>query len=333
VKILCGSSKGKKTTLLKKTITIIGSGVWGLSLARILKKNGHDIVLWTHSLEKSIKLRKQFSEYRVFNHLTQACQSSEYLFLCVSSPFVHDLSQQLKKTIKPHQKIVCATKGFDIERLESVYTILKNHFSEKKIFVLSGPNIAKEINADLPAATVIAGKSVGEVRLLQKILTTESFRVYGSADPVGVHLGGTFKNTYAIVAGIAHGLKLGDNAISAMMVRALAEMKLLAVKMGAKAGTLDGLSGAGDLMTTCYSVLSRNHHVGIELAKGKKLNQILKNMNEVAEGVLTCKAMEILSKKYKVLMPITHQIFQVLYKNKKPQTALAELMKRPPSFE
>jgi glycerol-3-phosphate dehydrogenase (NAD(P)+) len=180
---------------------------------------------------------------------------------------------------------------------------------------------------------VIAGKSVKEVRGLQKMLTTDFFRVYGSNDPVGVHLGGTFKNTYAIAAGIAYGLKLGDNAISALIVRSLAEMKLLAVKMGARASTVDGLSGAGDLMTTCYSVLSRNHHVGEELAKGKKLSQILKSMNEVAEGVLTCKAMEVLSKKYKVLMPITHQIFQVLYQNKKPQTALAELMKRPPSFE
>jgi glycerol-3-phosphate dehydrogenase (NAD(P)+) len=319
--------------LPKKTITIIGSGVWGLSLARILKKNNHDVVLWTHSLEKSIALRKQFSEYKIFNHLAQAVQQSQYLFLCVSSPFVYDLSQQLKKIIKSHQKIVCATKGFDIERLESVYTILKNHFSEKNLFVLSGPNIAKEINAGLPAATVVAGKNFKAVPEIQKLLNTSFFRVYGSKDPVGVHLGGTFKNTYAIVAGIAHGLKLGDNAISAMMVRALAEMKLLAVKMGAQAGTLDGLSGAGDLMTTCYSVLSRNHHVGIELAKGKKLNQILKSMNEVAEGVLTCKAMQILSKKYRVLMPITNQIFQVLYKNKKPQTALAELMKRPPSFE
>jgi len=319
--------------LPKKTITIIGSGVWGLSLARILKKNGHDLILWTHSLEKSIKLRKQFPGYQVFNHLTQAIQQSEYLFLCVSSPFVFDLSQQLKKIIKPHQKIICATKGFDIKRLESVYAILKNHFSEKNIFVLSGPNIAKEIDAGLPAATVIAGKSVKEVEKLQKILTTDFFRVYGSSDPVGVHLGGTFKNTYAIVAGIAYGLRLGDNAISAMMVRALAEIKLLAVKMGAKAGTLDGLSGAGDLMTTCYSNLSRNHYVGVELAKGKKLKQILKNMNEVAEGVLTCQAMEILSNKYKVSMPITHQIFQVLYKNKKPNVALGELMKRPPSFE
>jgi hypothetical protein len=171
--------------------------------------------------------------------------------------------------------MICATKGFDIQRLESVYTILKNHFSEKNLFVLSGPNIAKEINADLPAATVVAGKNFKAIPDIQKLLNTAFFRVYGSKDPVGVHLGGTFKNTYAIVAGIAHGLKLGDNAISAMMVRALAEMKLLALKMGANAGTLDGLSGAGDLMTTCYSILSRNHHVGIELAKGKKLNQIL----------------------------------------------------------
>jgi glycerol-3-phosphate dehydrogenase (NAD(P)+) len=319
--------------LPKTKITIIGSGVWGLSLAKVLKLNGSNIVLWTHSLEKSIKLRKQFKNYQVFNHLTQACQASEYLFLCVSSPYVYELCQQLKKIIYPHQKIICATKGFDIERLLSVYTILKSHFSEKNIFVLSGPNIAREIDAGLPAATVIAGKNTKEIPVIQKLLNTSFLRVYGSTDPMGVHLGGTFKNTYAIVAGIAHGLKLGDNAISAMIVRALAEMKLLAVKMGAKANTLDGLSGAGDLMTTCYSVLSRNHHVGMELAKGKKLKQILKSMNEVAEGVLTCKAMDQLAQKHKVLMPITHQIFQVLYKNKKPRIALAELMKRPPSFE
>ena len=201
------------------------------------------------------------------------------------------------------------------------------------ICTLSGPSHAEEVSRKIPTSVVVAGFKEEVAQKVQLIFMNHYFRVYTNSDLIGVELGGSLKNIIAIAAGICDGLGLGDNTKGALITRGLAEMTRLAEKLGAKPSTLAGLCGMGDLITTCISRHSRNRFVGEQIAKGKTLEEVLKNMVMVAEGVKTTKSAYQLAKKYQVEMPITQQIFQILFENKNPQQALLDLMTRDPKSE
>jgi glycerol-3-phosphate dehydrogenase (NAD(P)+) len=230
--------------------------------------------------------------------------------------------------IKKDALIISAVKGLEIETQKRMSEIIKEELPCEKISVISGPNISKEIARGLPAATVAASADIEIAKLVQQILNSSRFRVYTNTDVTGTELGGALKNVIAIAAGVADGLMLGNNAKSALMVRGITEIMRLGVAMGGKSETFSGLSGIGDLITTCESTLSRNHQVGVEIAKGRKLKDIITKMYDVAEGVPTSKAAREISRRLKIEMPITEEVYSVLYERKDPFKAISSLMQR-----
>jgi glycerol-3-phosphate dehydrogenase (NAD(P)+) len=326
------------------TIGVIGSGAWGITLAKVLCQNSYRVILWCHNeqIEEEQNKNDYLKEFLAAKtlvtttELTKAVEGSEALLLVVASHFYRLIAADLKPLIKPDQLIISATKGLEElshQRMSEIaFKELGKNIADRYV-VISGPNLSAEILNDQPAAAVAAGKNKENAELVQELFNSSLFRVYTSNDIVGVELGGTLKNVIAIAAGIADGLQYGNNAKSALMIRGIYEMSRLALALGAKPQTLLGLSGMGDLITTCSSKLSRNHQVGEKLAEGQNLQEILKNMKAVAEGIKTTKAVWQLAQEHKIEMPITEQIYQVLYNNKAPKLAISDLMNRKPKSE
>ncbi|MFA4967518.1 MAG: NAD(P)H-dependent glycerol-3-phosphate dehydrogenase [Candidatus Margulisiibacteriota bacterium] len=310
-------------------VSVIGAGAWGTTLSILLAENKHEVSLWTYEKEVFHDIR-DYQENKKYltgfplsalitpaTDLNEAVAGKELVIISVPTQF---LSRFTLRSVKA--PILSASKGIDEETLKLPHEIIGADA------VISGPNLAKEIAAGKPAATVVASKDSALAKKIQKLLSSDKFRVYTNDDVVGVELGGALKNIIAIAAGAADGFGLGDNAKSALLIRGIAEITRLGVSLGANAQTFSGLSGMGDLITTCSSNLSRNHHVGYELAKGKKLPDILASMKDVAEGVPTCRAAVKLAKKQNIEMPITNETYEVLFKGKDPFKAITSLMTR-----
>jgi glycerol-3-phosphate dehydrogenase (NAD(P)+) len=220
------------------------------------------------------------------------------------------------------------TKGIEISSLKRMSELITEELGGIKLAVLSGPTIAREVAAGVPTAAVIASRNKNLRKFLQKVFMTEKFRIYTNDDVIGVELGGSIKNVIAIACGISDGLGFGANTKAALLARGLAEISRLGRGMGAKVATFSGISGLGDLVTTCISPYSRNRFVGEQIGRGKSLLQIKRRMRMVAEGVATAKSAYKLCLKYKVDMPISKEIYSVLYKNKSPERAVRDLMTR-----
>ncbi len=319
---------------------VIGCGAWGTTLAKILAENGHQVSLWCHDkkIAEAIQKKKENTFLLPGIKLPQNIQTctvlaeiqAELFVLVTASEFFKATLMELKNNFNKDTLILSATKGLDKTTDKTPMQIMSETFPQykKNMAVLSGPNIAVEIAKMKPATTVISADDPETAGKIQKIFYNNYFRVYTNHDVIGTEMGGTLKNIIAIAAGIIDGLELGDNAKSALMVRGMVEMSKLAIKMGARQETLFGLTGMGDLITTCSSKLSRNHFVGQELARGKKLSEILQDMKAVAEGVNTAKAAYDLSQKLGVTMPVTEQIYQILFQDKNIEIAIKELMSR-----
>lgn len=322
-------------------ISVLGCGAWGTTLAKILAENNQDVLLWCHdqAVAESVA-QKQVNDYlpgiklpaniKTTTDLDLAVAEAQLLVVVTASEFFKKTLEQIKSKISSHTLILSATKGLDSTRDQRMSEIMLDVFPEhaEQVAVLSGPNISMEIAKQQPAVTVISSKNLQTAKIIQEAFNAPYFRVYTNDDVIGTELGGTLKNIIAIAAGVIDGLGLGDNAKSALMVRGMVEMSKLAVRLGAKQETLFGLTGMGDLITTCSSSLSRNHYVGQELAKGRKLTEILKGMKAVAEGVNTTKAAFDLAKKYEVAMPVTEQMYYILFQNKDIKEAVRDLMTR-----
>lgn len=320
-------------------VSVIGAGAWGTTLAQLAAENGHTVTLWSFEKEVTEHIN-EFHENKKYlcgfqlsanieatSDIKKACDS-EIIFIVTPSQFLRHTLKCMKGCIKKDAIVVSAVKGLELETQKTMSQIIKEELSPAKFVVLSGPNISKEIAKGLPAAAVAASGDINTAKTVQKIMNNQRFRIYTNTDIIGVELGGTLKNVIAIAAGAADGLNLGNNAKSALLVRGIAEITRLGVAMGGKYETFSGLSGIGDLITTCMSPLSRNHFVGAELAKGKKWNEIKSKMIDVAEGVPTAKAAKELAKKMKIEMPITEEVYAVLYENKDPYKAMISLMQR-----
>lgn len=325
-------------------ISVIGAGAWGTTLSILLAENKHDIVLWAFEREL-VPAMKELRENKIFlpgfplaekieiTGEAQAAGGAQIIFFAVPTQFLRQTAKRFSAVISEASIVVCASKGIEAKTLKLPLEILTEELKNESTCVLSGPNLSSEIARGLPAASVIASVDRSAAEAAQKSLMSERFRVYTNTDVIGVQLGGALKNVIAIAAGVADGLELGDNAKAGLLIRGMVEISRLGSALGARPETFAGLSGLGDLIATCSSQLSRNHQVGERIARGEKLSEILKQMTAVAEGVPTAAAARELGSKLGVKVPITEEVYQVIYKDKPAYRALSDLMNRAPASE
>ncbi|HEX9880197.1 MAG TPA: NAD(P)H-dependent glycerol-3-phosphate dehydrogenase [Candidatus Binatia bacterium] len=327
-----------------RAIGVIGAGGWGTALAKHLcDKGGVEVSLWCHGEKTHLQIRdeRENSNYlagirlpaglRVTRSLKEAFSGKELLILAVPSHWVREVLRGTQRYLAPEATLVCASKGIEEGSLKTMNEVLTDLYGEahrERFAFLSGPSFALEVAQGLPAAITLAAIKPEVVEVAQGVLSTQSFRVYTSNDIIGVQMGGVVKNIIAIAAGISDGLKLGSNARAALMTRGLAEMTRLATSMGADPLTLSGLPGLGDLILTCTGDLSRNRKVGLKIAKGRKIEEILSSMRMVAEGVRNTRSVRLLARRCGVEMPIVEQMCLVLYEGKDPMAAVRDLMQR-----
>ncbi len=325
----------------KPDIAILGDGGWGTTLGILLANKGFGVTIWGAFRENiaymnSKRVNKKFlpgiklpKKIVLTSDLKNALDNKDILVLAIPSQYLRKVLKKVKSSIYPRRAIyLSVAKGIEMGTLKRMSEIIHSELGSVKLAVLSGPTIAIEIAQGKPAVAVIASHDPKVKKLLQGIFMTGRFRIYTNDDVIGVELGGSLKNIIAIACGISDGLGFGANTKAAILCRGLAEISRLGVAMGAKVRTFSGISGLGDLVTTCISQHSRNRFVGEQIGKGKGVSQITKHMQMIAEGVPTAQSAHALSKKYKVDMPITKEVYNVLYKNKPALKALKDLMAR-----
>jgi len=324
-------------------ISVLGAGSWGTALSIILHSNGHDVTLWEfkrgyfktlkRTRENKIYLPKVKipKEIYITNSLKEGCESQHMIILAVPSQFIRSVLVNMKKFNLSDTPLVSVAKGIEKDTLFTVSQIIQDELPDielKNIGVLSGPSHAEEVARKIPTAVVSASTDIYTAKQIQAAFITSYFRVYHSTDLIGVELGGALKNVIAIGAGIVDGAKFGDNTKAAIMTRGIAEISRIGVKIGAKPETFSGLSGVGDLIVTCMSQHSRNRYVGEQIGSGKKLKQVLKSMQMVAEGVATCQSTFELARKHDVHTPIVDAVYGALFLDKDPIKGTYELMSR-----
>ena len=324
-----------------KTIGVIGAGGWGIALAKVLADKGEKATLWCHGQDSFQELQRtrESSAYlagitlpptvSITRSMAEAV-AGRYLIICaVPSHAVREVMAQAEPHCARESRIVCAAKGLEEESLKTMGEVLSDIFGASRPHAfLSGPTFALEVARGLPAAVTVASEDEATAKLVQETLRTPNFRVYTSRDVIGVQMGGIVKNIIAIAAGISDGLGLGQNARAALITRGLAEMTRLAGRMGADPLTLAGLPGLGDMVLTCAGDLSRNRKVGLAIAQGQSLREIVTGTKTVAEGIRNTRSVFLLSRRLDVEMPIVEQMFHVLYENKKAANAVRDLLLR-----
>lgn len=298
----------------KLSVAILGAGAWGASLANLATANGHQVRVWSRQGSQSLQV---------------VLKDVQIVLSAISMIGVRDVASQVESfPLSPETIFVTATKGLDPQTTCTPSQIWQTIFPNHPVVVLSGPNLSKEIQMELPAATVVASNIPTAAEVVQLVFSSHRFRVYTNPDPLGVELGGTLKNVIAIAAGVCDGLQLGTNAKAALVTRGLTEMVRIGNNWGAKTETFYGLSGLGDLLATCNSPLSRNYQVGYQLAGGKSLTETLANLQGTAEGVNTCRVLMQRAKQQNIAVPITEQVYRLLQGEITPGQALDELMLR-----
>lgn len=267
---------------------------------------------------------------KITSNLRNAIASKELVILAIPSQYVRRVLHRVKalNILDSSVILLSATKGIEVGTLNRMSEVIHQELGNIKSAVLSGPTIAHEVVRGIPTTAVIASNNKSIREKLQDIFMTDRFRIYTNNDVIGVELGGSLKNTIAIACGISDGLGFGTNTKAALLSRGLVEISRLGAIMGAKVSTFSGISGLGDLVTTCISPYSRNRFVGEQIGRGMSLREITAHMQMIAEGILTTKSAYALSLKYKVDMPITKEVYLVLYKNKSPLRAVRDLMRR-----
>jgi glycerol-3-phosphate dehydrogenase (NAD(P)+) len=322
-------------------IAILGDGGWGTTLAILLSKKGFRITLWGAFASNISYMEKR----RVNNNflpgikiprtikltadLNSAVLNKDIVVLAIPSQYIRQVLRKIKKLDYPKRAIyLSVTKGIEMNSLLRISEVIKTELGNVKLAVLSGPTIAYEVAKGIPSVAVIASSDVRVRKLLQKIFITDRFRIYTNDDVTGVELGGSLKNIIAIACGVSDGLGFGTNTKAAILSRGLAEISRLGIAMKAKPSTFSGISGLGDLVTTCISTQSRNRFVGEQIGRGRPLKKVIDHMRMIAEGVPTAKSAYYLSLKHKVDMPIVKEVYNVLYKDKPAVKAFKDLMSR-----
>lgn len=329
----------------KKNICILGAGGWGTALAMLLDSNGHKVTVWSHETDTCNEINtahtnavylKGFtlSDSIVASTDVKPIADAEYIVSSIPSQYIHNAIKQFSLPLEG-KKIINCSKGIERHSLLRVSQILEDAINLKPedFCVLTGPSHAEEVAKQVPTTVVASSEDAVFAKEVQNIFNSQRFRVYTSDDVIGCEIGGSLKNVIALAAGVVDGLQLGDNAKAALITRGLAEMTRLGVAMGAKSVTFSGLSGLGDLVVTCNSRHSRNRMVGEMIGQGKTLKQIMEGMKMVAEGVHTTESAYDLGKKHNVEMPITEQMYEVLFNDKTAVDAISDLMNRTSKHE
>ncbi len=322
-------------------VAVIGAGSWGTALAIHLARLGHEVQLWARdaALVADMRNRRANAVYlpdvnfpdslHAIDSLSGALSDTRVVVVAVPSHGLRQVLRQAATHVVPDALVVSAAKGLEEDTLLRMSEVIAAELPDTgEIAVLSGPSFAAEVARELPTAIVVASKTTSAVERVQAGFRSPTFRLYGSADVVGVEIGGALKNVIAIAAGVVEGLGLGHNALAALITRGLAEVTRLAVAAGAQRDTLAGLAGLGDLVLTCTGHLSRNRHVGIELARGRALDEILASTKMIAEGVRTTRVALALGAQHRIELPIAAQMSAVLDGKRDPKLAVLELMGR-----
>lgn len=324
----------------RQAISIIGDGAWGTALALILHKAGNPATIWGYDPAYLAEMRARRENFRFLPgfalpeslafepDLARALGAADIVVNAAPSKFLRPVFANAKGLLRPGAVVVSLTKGLDPETLQRPSQVVRECLGAERVAVLSGPSHAEEVARLLPASVVSASDELETARFVQHAFTTPRFRVYASGDATGVEIAGAAKNVIAVASGLVTGMGLGDNAMAALATRGLAEISRLGCALGGEAQTFAGLAGMGDLITTCISPHGRNRLVGIQLAAGKTLAQILEEIPGVPEGVTTTRSLLALADRFGIDMPITAQVAAVLRDGKDPRRALDELMNR-----
>ncbi|MEJ2060065.1 MAG: NAD(P)-dependent glycerol-3-phosphate dehydrogenase [Gammaproteobacteria bacterium] len=322
-------------------IAVLGAGSWGTSLAVHLARNGHAVHLWDRKPEAVEAMSRTRTNARYLPNiefpptltptadLEAVCAACDDLLIAVPSKAFRGFLKTLQPHLRPTARLIWATKGLEVESGKFLHQVLEEELGVSRPYaVISGPSFAWEVACGLPTAITVAGGNAAFCREVATILHSETFRAYTSDDLIGVQLGGALKNVMAIAAGISDGLGFGANARAALVTRGLAEMVRLGDRLGARAETLMGLSGLGDLVLTCTDDQSRNRRLGLALGQGKALESALRDIGQAVEGAVTAKVVMRLAGGTEVELPISQQVFRVLYEGIAPRAAVSELLGR-----
>ena len=326
-----------------KRLTIIGGGSWGTALSVVLAPRFSTVRLWVYEQDLAERMRDSRendvylpgfpipANVDVTTRFDAALDGAEIVLGVMPSHRARGVYQRLLPHLDQSMLLVSATKGLETGSLLRMSEVIHQVVGEKlspRVAVLSGPTFAKEVARGEPTALVVASTDIGTAVEVQKAFSGSSFRLYTNSDPIGVEIGGAVKNVVAIGAGVCHGLGLGSNSMAALITRGLAEITRLALALGGEDRTLAGLAGLGDLLLTCTGALSRNRMVGMQLASGKRLDEIVGSMQMVAEGIETTKATMDLALRHGIEMPITEQMHAMLFEARPPSEAIRQLMVR-----
>ena len=325
-------------------VGVIGAGSWGIALSFLLHNNGHEVTVWSALPEEIRELREKrehhtlpgliLPEDMVFTEdLETAMKDQDLLVTAVPSVYVRGTAEKMRPFLRKGQIVVNVAKGIEEKTLNTLSQVLEEELPGADVVVLSGPSHAEEVSRGLPTTCVAGARSRKTAEYVQSLFMSEVFRVYTSPDVLGIELGGALKNVIALAAGIADGLGYGDNTKAALITRGIAEIARLGTAMGGKFETFCGLSGIGDLIVTCASMHSRNRRAGILIGKGYTMEEAMKEVQMVVEGVYSAKAALALARKYYMAMPIIEQVNQVLFEGKPASEAVKELMLRDPREE
>ncbi len=326
-----------------ENVTVLGAGSWGTALAVVLAENGHNTLVWSHREEQASEINEHKTNKKYLpnttlpnnlmatSNLEQAVEHASTIVVAVPTKAIREVCHNVSALLNKKVLFVHVSKGIEPDTHLRISELMEQTIAAdyiEEIVVLSGPSHAEEVVLQHPTTVTAACKTLVAAEKVQDLFMNQYFRVYTSDDVIGVEIGGALKNVIALAAGITDGLNYGDNAKAALITRGLAEITRLGVKMGGNPFTFSGLTGMGDLIVTCTSVHSRNWRAGNMLGKGMQLPEVLEQMGMVVEGVRTTKAAHQLALKYEVGMPITAQLYEVLFSNKSPKEAVDELMIR-----
>ena len=324
-------------------VTVLGAGSWGTTLGLVLLGNGHDVNLWTYKAEQAALMKEKRENpaflpgiflppgLKIVTDIEIASTGRTMIVAAVPSQFLRSVITRIAH-LDLERTIICnVAKGIENDSLMTMSEVMLDVFQHEKkenLAILSGPSHAEEVSKQIPTAVVASSYKMKTAKIVQEAFLTPYFRVYVNEDIRGVELGGALKNVIAVAAGISDGAGFGDNTKAAIMTRGIYEITNLGVKLGAQPRTFAGLSGVGDLIVTCMSRHSRNRYVGEQVGKGRKLEDVLREMVMVAEGVATARSALEIEKKFSIELPIITEVYKVLFEGKDPQQATRDLMTR-----
>lgn len=326
-------------------IGIIGAGSWGTAISIVLGSKDYEVKIWDRNREIVKDMKQTFENKKYLpgafipknitpvEIIDECILESDILVMAVPTNAVRSICSQIKDMVGPNVVIVNLAKGIENGSLKRISEVIEEFFPKNRIGILSGPSHAEEVSKGIPTTVVATSISRETAELIQDIFITPTFRVYANLDIIGVELGGAVKNVIALAAGISDGLGYGDNTKAALMTRGIAEIARLGTRMGANPMTFAGLSGIGDLIVTCTSMHSRNRRAGILIGQGMSVDEALKQIKMVVEGINTTKSTYELSMKIGIEMPITHELYKVLFEGKNPKVAVNGLMLREKTHE